>query len=59
MDGTVNPSQYSMLKPTLQFLSNYTMFSQMMVGVNVNYVINMFLLSVIVIYSLMLNDVNE
>ena len=48
-----------MLKPTLQFLSNYTMFSQMMVGVNVNYVINMFLLSVIVIYSLMLNDVNE
>ena len=45
--------------PTLRYIETNVIFKQMMKSVNANLVINMVMLSVIVIYSLMLSDVNE
>ena len=48
-----------MITPTLQILESYSMFSEMMVAVNVNYVVIMFALALVIVYCLMLNDVDE
>ena len=45
--------------PTLMYIETNVIFKQMMASVNANLIINMVMLSVIVIYSLMLSDVNE
>ena len=43
---------------SLKFIS-ISMFSEMMVAVNVNYVVIMFALALVIVYCLMLNDVDE
>ena len=48
-----------MQMPTLSYIENNDLFSQMMKSVNTNMVINLVMLATIVIYSLMLSDVNE
>ena len=44
--------------PTLKYLKNNEPFSEMMRSTNASLIINIVLLSIIVIYSLMLSDVD-
>ena len=59
LDGSENPSNFQMELPTLWYIESNVMAKQLMKSVNANLVINMVMLSSIVIYSLMLSDVNE
>ena len=59
LDGSLNASIFNMEMPTLMSVEQNDFFSQLMRSVNANLVINIFLLSIIVVYSLMLSDVNE
>ena len=59
IDGSGNPSEFSMTLPTLAYIEGAALSEQMMQSVNGTYVVNMVLLSTIVIYSLMLADVQE
>lgn len=56
--GVHNTNQFTMNLPTLNYLKQNEPFSEMMKSTNANLIINMVLLSIIVIYSLMLSDVN-
>lgn len=59
LDGSLNASIFNMEMPTLMSVEQNDFFSQLMRSVNANLVINIVLLSIIVVYSLMLSDVNE
>ena len=56
--GVQNINQFTMNLPTLKYLKQNQPISEMMKSTNANLIINMVLLSIIVIYSLMLSDVN-
>ena len=59
LDGTPNDSAFTMITPAMEVMKSYSLMSEMIASVNSNYVVNMVFLSSIVIYSLMLSDVNE
>ena len=59
LDGSPNKNGYKMLMPTAAYMETNSMFKAMISSVNVVQILVMFLLSIIVVYSLMISDVNE
>ena len=59
LDGSPNETIFNKDLPTLVYVEQNDYFKQMMRAVNANLIINIVLLSIIVVYSLMLSDVNE
>jgi len=59
LDGNHVETQFRVMMPTLENMQKNEYMSQMMQAVNALLLIDMVMLSTLVIYSLMLSDVNE
>lgn len=59
LDGNHVETQFRVMMPTLENMKKNEYMSQMMQAVNALLLIDMVMLSTLVIYSLMLSDVNE
>ncbi len=57
--GNLSKTQYSMMMPTLGQMYRNDFMTQMMGAVNILLLVDMIMISVLVIYSLMLSDVQE
>lgn len=57
--GNLSKTQYTMMMPTLGQMNRNDYMAQMMGAVNILLLIDMVMISVLVIYSLMLSDVQE
>lgn len=59
LDGSPSDVEFSMQMPTLSYMESNSFFLSLMTSVNGILVVNVMLLSFLVIYSLMLSDVDE
>lgn len=58
-DGSFSYDSFKTLMPTAMYLNGNAMFMEMFGGVNAIVILYLFMLAAIVIYSLMISDVNE
>ena len=59
IDGSITQSTFNAIMPTVMYLQTNSVFKEMFIGFNVLVIVFLFLLASIVIYSLMISDVNE
>lgn len=59
LDGSPSGAKFFMEMPTLTYMESNSFFLSLMTSVNGILVVNVLLLSFLVIYSLMLSDVDE